>query len=78
MKYNTLAWDTPAQLPPGIAALLAWAVGLVCGIMGADQTWYVGPIAKAIGGADVGFEFSALVLVVYIPARLLEVKLFGK
>lgn len=24
--------------------------------MGADQSWLVGPIAKAIGGADIGWE----------------------
>ena len=54
--YNTSAWDTPSMLPPGIAAIVSWACGITAAFMGADQSWLVGPIAKAIGGADVGFE----------------------
>lgn len=47
--------------------------------MGADQTWYVGPISKAIGVADVGFEFAAAAaLVVYVPLRFGEVKVWGR
>lgn len=47
--------------------------------MGADQTWYEGPIARAIGGADVGFEFAAVAaLVVYVPARLVEIRVSGR
>jgi hypothetical protein len=44
------------MLPPGIAAIVSWACGITAAFMGADQSWLVGPIAKAIGGADVGFE----------------------
>jgi purine-cytosine permease-like protein len=54
--YDVLVWDTPSLLPPGIAAFVAWACGLTAALMGADQSWLVGPIAKAIGGADIGWE----------------------
>jgi purine-cytosine permease-like protein len=54
--YDKAVWDTPKDLPLGAAALFSWAVGFAMAFMGADQTWLVGPIAKAIGGADIGFE----------------------
>ena len=44
------------MLPPGAAAFGAWACGLTAALMGADQSWLVGPIAKSIGGADIGWE----------------------
>jgi hypothetical protein len=56
--------DTPSTLPPGVAAFGAWACGLTAALMGA---WLVGPIAKAIGGADIGWE-----LVSQINAPLLS------
>jgi purine-cytosine permease-like protein len=54
--YDVLDWDTPTLLPPGIAAAVTWACGLTAALMGADQSWLVGPVAKAIGYADVGWE----------------------
>jgi len=54
--YDTSAWDSAPHLPPGIAAFVSWACGVTAAFMGSDQTWLVGPVAKAIGGADVGFE----------------------
>lgn len=58
--YNVDVWDTPGMLPVGIAALFSWACGITAGFMGADQTWLVGPVAKAIGGADIGFELVCI------------------
>lgn len=62
LSYDVLAWDTPSLLPPGIAAIISWACGLTAALMGADQTWLVGPIAKAIGGADIGWELVSRII----------------
>jgi purine-cytosine permease-like protein len=56
LNYDVLVWDSHSFLPAGIAAFFAWACGLTAALMGADQSWLVGPIAKAIGGADIGWE----------------------
>ena len=44
------------MLPLGVAAALAWACGFGIALTGADQSWLVGPIADAIGDADIGWE----------------------
>lgn len=64
--YKVEVWDTPALLPTGCAAIFSWACGIAAAFMGADQTWLVGPIAKKIGGADIGFEL--------VSSSLLEVE----
>jgi purine-cytosine permease-like protein len=54
--YNISVWGSPKELPTGISAFGSWACGITAAFMGADQTWLVGPAAKAIGGADIGWE----------------------
>ncbi|KAH9939859.1 purine-cytosine permease [Amylocystis lapponica] len=71
-QYDLAVWDTPARLPPGLAALLAFlcAFGLIVPCM--DQAWYVGPIAAA-GSGDVGIIVgAALVGIVYPVLRTVE------
>ncbi|KAI4177264.1 MAG: hypothetical protein LQ346_007721 [Caloplaca aetnensis] len=53
--YDWTVWNTPEQLPHGIAAFVAFLVGWAGAILCMAQVWYVGPIAKLVGeyGADV-------------------------
>lgn len=62
LGYDVLVWDTPNLLPTGISAFVAWACGLTAALMGADQSWLEGPIAKAIGGADIGWELVSQII----------------
>jgi purine-cytosine permease-like protein len=63
LGYDMSVWDAPSLLPAGVAAFVSWACGLTAAFMGADQSWLVGPIAKSIGGADIGFELVSTVQV---------------
>lgn len=80
--YNLDGWDDPKVLPLGIAAVLTLIVGYCCGgVLGMDQTWFVGPIAQAFGGigGDVGIYLAfAISIIVYLPLRTLEIKLVGR
>jgi purine-cytosine permease-like protein len=80
--YNLVAWDQPAKLPYGIAAILSLLTGyLAGGVTGMAQTWYIGPIAARFGefGGDVGIYLSAVfTLMVYPPLRMLEKRYTGR
>ncbi|KAF8872734.1 NCS cytosine-purine permease [Infundibulicybe gibba] len=74
VAYNAQHWNSPRNLPSGVAAIGAAlaSFGLVVPCM--DQVWFVGPIAKFTG--DIGFEVSfALSAILYVPFRALEVRL---
>ncbi|KAL8938038.1 MAG: hypothetical protein Q9216_004110 [Gyalolechia sp. 2 TL-2023] len=79
--YDWTKWDSAAQLPLGIAALMAFLVGWAGAILCMAQVWYIGPIAGLVGeyGADmgnfVGLSWAALV---YPPLRWLELKKLGR
>ncbi|KAK8092409.1 uncharacterized protein PG998_014894 [Apiospora kogelbergensis] len=80
-NYDLDAWNDPARLPLGLAALAAFLLGVVAWIMGMVETWYVGPLGRLIGasGGDVANEFAFVVtLVTYLPARYLELKIVGR
>ncbi|KAL8719700.1 MAG: hypothetical protein Q9225_003332 [Loekoesia sp. 1 TL-2023] len=62
-SYDWTIWNSPEELPHGIAALMAFLVGWAGAILCMAQVWYIGPIAKLVGeyGADVGlapFHFT--------------------
>src|SRR5256885_10896144 len=59
-RYNVDDWNNPRRLPIGWAALVSMAFGIVGVLLGADQIYYVGPIAKLVGpyGMDIGFELG--------------------
>ena len=74
--YDLSQWCTPRQLPPGLAALLAFLCG--CGIVVPcmSQAWYEGPIAAA-GTGDIGIIVSfVLTLIVYPVFRAMEKSVF--
>lgn len=80
-NYDLDAWNDPSRLPHGIAAACAFGLAIVAWVMGMVQTWYVGPLGKLIGdyGGDVANEFAFVVTaLVYLPARYVELKVFGR
>lgn len=69
--YDFDAWNNPALLPFGWAAIGAFAFGFLGAALGMKVAWYSGPIASLIGtkGANIGheltFAFSGLVFPVF-------------
>ncbi|GAA6041126.1 hypothetical protein JCM8097_004128 [Rhodosporidiobolus ruineniae] len=83
--YDLAVWDRSSKLPPGIAALFASFCGAALCVVGMDQVWYRGPLAKLVSGPDVhsggdiGFETGMAVAgLVYVPARWVERRVFGR
>lgn len=81
--YNVEDWDNPSKLPPGIAAVFAFACGICGMILGMSQTWWVGPIGKLAGpepdGGDLGFELGFVFAAVsYFVLRTVELRLFKR
>ncbi|KAJ7669418.1 purine-cytosine permease [Mycena polygramma] len=75
-RYNLEHWKDPKKLPPGLAALLSFFGSFALIMPCMEQTWFVGPIAKA-GTGDIGlvvgfFTGGAL----YWALRPLERRLF--
>ena len=57
--YDFDAWNNPAALPFGWAAVGAFAFGFLGAALGMKVTWYSGPVARLIGnGANVGHELT--------------------
>lgn len=78
--YDLRAWNQRDKLPPGIAAVLAAIVGYLAGaVPGISQKWFVGPIAKKIGGGDVGDYLSgAIAAICYFVFRRVERRKFKR
>ena len=78
--YDLDGWNDPARLPLGLAACTSFLLGVVGWVMGMSQTWFVGPVAKKIGGTgDVGNELTLVItLVTFIPLRFLEKRIIGR
>jgi purine-cytosine permease-like protein len=84
-KWNTGfewdAWEDKSRLPIGIAALISFLIGWVGAIIGMDQVYFVGPVAKMTGefGADMGIWLGmAFTLLVFPPLRWAELKFIGR
>ncbi|KAK3067364.1 Vitamin B6 transporter [Teratosphaeriaceae sp. CCFEE 6253] len=78
-KLDWAAWNDSSKMPVGLAALTAFLLGWMGAILGMYEAWYVGPLAVACGGADVGMWFGCLfALVTFPPLRWLEMKKFGR
>lgn len=81
-QYDLTAWDKPKKLPYGFAAFFTFAVGLILAILSMSQTWYVGPIALAVGNAPFGTDISwelalGATIILYVPLRYIERKYTG-
>ena len=80
-NYDLDGWNDPSRLPLGIAATVAFCLGVVVWVMGMNETWFIGPLSRQIGeyGGDVANEFCLVVTIIsYPPARYLELKYFGR
>lgn len=80
-NYDLEGWNEPSRLPHGIAAAVAFSLGIIAWVMGMDETWYVGPLAALLGtyGGDVANEFTLVVTALsYPPVRYWELKKFHK
>lgn len=82
-QYDLSIWNSPALLPPGIAAVLAFCFGVFGAVMGMAQVWFIGPIGRKIGspkyGGDIGFELAfCFAFVSYLGLRFLEKKQFER
>jgi NCS1 nucleoside transporter family len=63
-KYPVADYETASKLPVGIAAVAAMVLGLVIAALGVNQAatiGYEGPLAKALGDADIGFPLAIVV-----------------
>lgn len=80
--YHAELYDHPKELPPGIAAIGAFCFGVVGFVMGMSQVWFVGPIAKLLGGefgGDIGFELGfGFATVAYLAFRPIEKAYFHR
>lgn len=75
--YPIEIWDSAKDLPLGVAAVSAIVVGFGGALLGMNQSWFVGPIAKRIGqyGGDVGFELAIIFgSITFVILRYLERK----
>jgi purine-cytosine permease-like protein len=70
--YNVQDWDNPRRLPPGAAAVLAFAGAFGIIVPSMSQAWYTGPIASA-GTGDIGIMTGFVVSgLLYLILRMLE------
>lgn len=79
--FDWAAWEDRSKLPLGVAALCSFLIGWVGAIIGMYQVWWVGPLAKDVGGygADIGTWVAiAFTLVTFPPLRWLELRKFGR
>ncbi|KAK3943680.1 purine-cytosine permease [Diplogelasinospora grovesii] len=81
--YKPEDYTNPKALPPGIAAIIAFAFGIMGAALGMSQVWYTGPIGKLCGGpefgGDVGFELAfGFAFVSYLGLRALERSYFKR
>ena len=77
-RYNVDDWNVPTKLPLGWAAMISLLLGLVGAYLGADQAYFLGPLAKLVGpnGVDIGFELGIVFSgVSYLFLRHLELSI---
>ncbi|OBA19716.1 hypothetical protein METBIDRAFT_32790 [Metschnikowia bicuspidata var. bicuspidata NRRL YB-4993] len=81
-NYNFLIWNTQGKLTQGFAATVAFLCGAAGAAVGMSQTYWVGPLARKVGGEYGGDIAMWLCMgfsgVVYPWLRYLELKKFGR
>ncbi|KAK5693826.1 Vitamin B6 transporter [Elasticomyces elasticus] len=79
-EYDWTMWNNRQKLPIGIAAGIAFLVGWAGAIVGMDQTYFAGPLAKsAPGNCELGIWLGAgFTAVVYPPLRFLETRIIRR
>lgn len=77
--YDWARWNDRNYMPIGIAAGVSFLLGWVGAILGMNQTWYVGPLAKLANTSDVGMWVGmGFTLVSFPPLRYWELAKFGR
>ncbi|KAJ9634985.1 hypothetical protein H2204_005940 [Knufia peltigerae] len=78
--YDLEGWQDQDRMPLGIAACVSLALGIGVSFLGMNQTWFIGPAAKAIGqGGDLGNYFTLVGVCLSYPfLRHWEIKLSGR
>ena len=80
--YVVADYETASKLPVGIAALSALLVGLALAAFGVNQAAVInfeGPLAHALGNADIGFPLAIiLAALIYYPLRRWELATFHR
>ncbi|KAG2172288.1 hypothetical protein INT43_004830 [Umbelopsis isabellina] len=80
-SYNLEAWNDQRNLPIGVAAVGSLFIGFGVAMVGMNQLWFVGPVAKQIGayGGDIGFELAiGASFISYLALRPIERRIFGR
>ncbi|GEQ71452.1 hypothetical protein JCM33374_g5136 [Metschnikowia sp. JCM 33374] len=81
-NYNFSIWNTQTKLTNGLAATLAFVCGAAGAAVGMSTTYWIGPLARKVGGeygGDIGMWLSmAFSGVAYPLLRYLELKKFGR
>lgn len=66
-------------MPIGIAACISFLLGWLGAILGMNQTWYVGILAKKANASDVGVWVGMAFTIVSFPLlRYWELSRFGR
>jgi NCS1 nucleoside transporter family len=80
--YNFEIWNDNTRLTAGYAATVSFLIGAVGAVLAMSQTYWIGPIAKAIGGEYGGDIAMWLCMgfsgIVYPFLRYWELKTFGR
>ena len=79
--YSIEVWNTRRELPIGLAATLTTMGAYGFAFLGANQSWFQGPLARRIGdhGGEVGLWVAILFAAcVYPPARYVEKRIFRR
>lgn len=79
--YDLTIYRDPSRLPVGVAALVAFGLGVGGAVLGMAQQWFVGPVGKMVGdsGGDVGFLLAfGFAGVGYVGLRGVERRVLGR
>lgn len=81
--YHPENYLDASKLPPGFAAIAAFAFGIMGAVLGMAQVWFIGPIGKLCGspgyGGDIGFELAfTFAAISFCFLRYFEKKHFGR
>lgn len=80
--YNFNMWNEYGVLTRGLASTGAFCCGVAGAAVGMSQTYWIGPVAKAVGGESGGDIAMWLCMgisgIVYPPARYIELKFCGR
>lgn len=80
-RYDYENFHLKSSYPVGIAGVFGFCCGVAGAVVGMNQVWYAGPLAKKIGdfGGDIGFELAfAFSFIGFNLVRPFEKKYIGR